>query len=208
MVMSMSPHSYVVEAGSDSAARPLVLLHGSSGNESDLLSLAARLAPNASRLGVRGTIPSGEGYAFFRRDAARRVDEADIRTRVPALADLLSAFRRRMGQAPITVGYSNGAIMAAALLASDPGLLAGAVLFRPLSPFLDDDSYRRAALPVLIVDGAQDSRRSPGDGHGLAQQLSGAGVAVTHRVLPVGHAITPEDEAVAREWLQSLPALD
>ena len=104
----------------------------------------------------------------------------------------------------MAIGFSNGAIMAAALLLTHPGLLAGAILFRPLSPFSDDPPRCLDATPVLIVDGAKDSRRSPGDGARLAERLAHAGATVTHHVLAVGHAITAEDMRIARAWLQAV----
>ncbi|GAB2579667.1 alpha/beta hydrolase [Microlunatus antarcticus] len=204
--MSSSPHRWVFETGSDTASPPFVLLHGSYGTEADLLPMADRLAPGASRLGVRGTVALGDGYSFFRRHPDRRVDEADLRARVPVLADLVRELTDRglLAKPPVVVGFSNGAIMAAALLAACPEVLVGAILFRPLSPFTADALYRRSTVPVLIVDGAQDRRRDPGDGRRLAERLSVAGVAVTHRVLPAGHAITAEDEEVARDWLGAI----
>jgi phospholipase/carboxylesterase len=194
------------QAGSDTTRVPLVLLHGTYGNESALLPLADRVAPGASRLGVRGTVALDNGYAFFRRHADRRVDEPDLASRVPALAALIHGFtsRGQFTEAPVVVGFSNGAIMAAALMSTHSGLLAGAVLFRPLPPFSADVAYRPGATPVLIIDGTHDPRRSPGDGQRLADKLSRAGAVVTHHALPVGHSISAEDEQVAREWLTSL----
>ena len=83
----------------------------------------------------------------------------------------------------------------------DPRLLAGAVLFRPLSPFRDELPTRLLGTPVLTIDGDEDARRSPGDGARLAEGLTRAGATVTHRVLPVGHSITAMDREIAREWL-------
>lgn len=204
--MSSSPHLWVFEAGSDTASPPFVLLHGSYGTEADLLPLADRLAPGASRLGVRGAVAMDDGYSFFRRHPDRRVDEADLRSRVPALAALVRELtvRALLTKPPVVVGFSNGAIMAAALLAACPEVLVGAILFRPLPPFTADALYRRSTVPVLIVDGAQDRRRDPDDGRRLAERLRGVGAVVTHRVLRAGHAITVEDEDVAREWLGTI----
>ena len=91
--------------------------------------------------------------------------------------------------------------MAAALLLTRPGLLAGAILFRPLSPFTADLPTRLDGMPILIIDGEKDSRRSPGDGLRLAERLTRSGAPVSHHVLPVGHSITAMDREIAREWL-------
>ena len=199
-------HAHRFVSGTDPTRAPLVLLHGSGGNECDLMPLAAELAPAAAKLGIRGTVEIDGGYAFFHRFPDRRVDEADIVSRVPVLADFIATVSDRYGcdRPPIAIGFSNGAIMAAALLLTHPGLLAAAVLLRPLSPFTHDLPHRLDNTPVLIIDGDKDSRRSPGDGLRLAERLVRAGAKVTHHVLPVGHAITDEDKRIARAWLQAI----
>jgi phospholipase/carboxylesterase len=200
-------HAHCFLPGTDTTAAPRVLLHGSGGNECDLMPLASELAPNAPRLGIRGSVATDGGYAFFHRFPDRQVDQADIEAKAPVLAAFIEASRARYNFSgpPMAIGFSNGAIMAAALLLAHPGLLAGAILFRPLSPFTHDLPHRLDNTPVLIVDGEKDSRRSLGDGLRLAARLVRAGAAVTHRVLPIGHALTAEDKRTAREWLRAMP---
>jgi phospholipase/carboxylesterase len=187
-------HAHCLLPGTDTTGAQLVLLHGSGGNEFDLVPLASELAPEAAKLGIRGTVAIEEGYAFFHRFPDRRVNEADIEAKAPVLAEFIEAscarynFRRR----PIAIGFSNGAIMAAA------------ILFRPLSPFTHDVPHRLDNTSVLIIDGEKDSRRSPGDGLRLAERLVRSGASVSHHVLPVGHSITEEDKRIAREWLRSI----
>jgi phospholipase/carboxylesterase len=94
-----------------------------------------------------------------------------------------------------------GAIIAAALLLTSPGLLAGAIVFRPLSPFREGMTFSLNGTPALIIDGEKDTRRFPGDGTLLAERLTRAGAAVSHHVLPVGHAIAVIDREIARTWL-------
>ena len=143
---------------------------------------------------VGGDIPFDDGYAFFHRFPDRSIDETDIASRAAILADRIEGARTRysLTRAPIAIGFSNGAIMAAALLLTRPRLLAGAVMFRPLSPFRDDVTSSLNDTPALIIDGEKDARRSPGDGVLLAERLTRAGAAVSHRVLPVGLSIGVE----------------
>jgi phospholipase/carboxylesterase len=199
-------HAHCFLPGTDTIGPPLVLLHGSGGNEFDLIPLASELAPKAAKLGIRGTVAIEEGHAFFHRFPDRRVDEVDIEAKAPVLADFIEAScaRQNFAGRPVAIGFSNGAIMAAALLLAHPGVLAGAILFRPLSPFTHDLPHRLDKTPVLIIDGEKDSRRSPGDGFRLAERLVRAGALVTHHVLPIGHSITAEDKRIARDWLRAI----
>ena len=204
--MTQPPHIHHFIPGTNPTRAPLVLLHGSGGDEHDLVPLAQELAAGSPILGIRGTVAIDGGFAFFHRFPDRTIDEADITARIPILADFMAAILagHSVTRAPIAIGFSNGAIMAAALLLTRPSLLAGAILFRPLSPFTHDLPTRLEGTPVLITDGEKDSRRSPGDGLRLAERLIGAGATVTHHVLPVGHSITADDRKIAREWLQAV----
>lgn len=185
---------------------PVVLLHGSGGDEFDLMPLASELAPKAAHLGIRGTVDIDGGSAFFHRFPDRRVNEADIGARAPVLAKFIEATcaHHNCLRRPLAIGFSNGAIMAAAILLTHPALLAGAILFRPLSPFTHDVPHRLNNTPVLIIDGERDDRRSPGDGLRLAERLVRAGAVVTHHVLPIGHSITAKDQQIASKWLKKL----
>jgi phospholipase/carboxylesterase len=199
-------HAHHFIAATDPAKAPLLLLHGSGGNEHDLVPLARELAPASSIIGLRGNVLFDEGYTFFHRFRDRSIDEADITARTPVLAEFINSIMvgQSLAQAPIAIGFSNGAIMAAALLLTCPRLLAGAILFRPLSPFGHGPSARLIRTPVLIIDGEKDTRRSAGDGARLAEELRHAGALVTHHSLPIGHSITNSDQMIARDWLTSL----
>jgi len=200
-VTSTHPHHF--HPGTDPTARPLVLLHGSGGDEHTLLPLAAELAPDAAVLSLRGDVSIDGGFAFFYRHADRTIDEPDIAARVPIPADFIAAAcgQHGIGEPPLALGFSNGSIMAAALLFTRTSLFSGAMLFRPLSPFREDPPMHLDGIPVLIIDGDKDSRRSVGDGALVAARLTRAGAVVTHHVLPVGHAITELDRQIARTWI-------
>ena len=112
--MAQPIHARRFIAGTDPAKSPLVLLHGSGGDEHELVPMVTELVPGSPVLGVRGTVPIDGGYAFFHRFPDRSIDEADIINRVPALADFITATMTNHGltTAPIAIGFSNGAIMA------------------------------------------------------------------------------------------------
>jgi phospholipase/carboxylesterase len=190
----------------DWIAPPLLMLHGSGGTEKDMAPLAGQFAPASTGVAVRGAVPWEGGFAFFRRFEDRSIDEGDLVVRAARLADEIAQIEMdyRFPRPPIAVGFSNGAIMAAALVMLYPGLLTGAVLLRPLSPFATDPNTHVPGTPVLIIDGHHDERRLPDDGVRLAQRLARMGASVTRYPLPTGHSITGEDIRMAREWLGPL----
>jgi len=200
------PHPYVLIAGAEPSRTPLLLLHGSGGTEQDMVPLAAELVPRSMAVAPRGAVPWEHGFAFFRRFEDRSIDERDLLVRAGRLAEdiVQIGVDCRFPKPPIAVGFSNGAIMAAALIMLDPRLLSGAVLFRPLSPFAADLDTRIRKTPVLIIDGRDDERRLPGDGARLALRMARMGADATHHVLPAGHSLVADDLRLAREWLAAV----
>jgi phospholipase/carboxylesterase len=183
-------------------ARPLLLLHGTGGDETDLLPLGERLAPGAALLSPRGTVSEGGANRFFRRFAEGVFDVDDLKARTEALADFVVEARDSYGlAAPIALGFSNGANIAAALLLQRPELLAGAILMRGMTPYDPEARPALAGKPVLILSGAMDPIVPEANIGHLAELLADAGAAVTHRRLPAGHGLTQADLAEAARWL-------
>jgi phospholipase/carboxylesterase len=203
----MASHNYQFIPETGTGHPPLLLLHGSGGSEADMAPLATKLLPGAMAVAVRGAVPWEGGFAFFRRFEDRSIDERDVLAQAGLLADSVAQIGSAQGFArpPVAVGFSNGAIMAAALIMLHPGLLTGAVLFRPLSPLATDPDTRLPQTPVLIIDGSDDPRRSPGDGARLARRLARMGANVTHHLLRTGHSLVADDLSLASEWLEQLP---
>jgi phospholipase/carboxylesterase len=187
----------------DPSSPPLILLHGSGGNETDMLPVAAAASPGSAAFSVRGAVKWEDGYAFFRRFPDRRIDEDSIRAEAPALAAFIAETiaAHRFQSKPILVGFSNGAIMVAALMMLFPNLVQGAALLRPLSPFAMPTETRLPATPVLVIDALNDARRQPGDGLEMASQLRQMGAIVTHHSLATGHDLTEGDLDLLRGWL-------
>uniref|UniRef100_UPI0029160E46 alpha/beta hydrolase n=1 Tax=Bradyrhizobium sp. SZCCHNRI3037 TaxID=3057290 RepID=UPI0029160E46 len=200
----MLRHHHVIEGeGLDPA--PLLLLHGSGGTEHDMVPIAGQLAPTSMAISIRGAVPWEGGYAFFRRLEDRSVDERDLLHRADRLAEDIADIERHyhLPKPPIAIGFSNGAIMAAALVMLYPRCLSGAILLRPLSPLADDPKKPVPGIPVLVIDGHHDERRMPGDGARLAQRMERMGAVVTHHVLSTGHPVIEDDVRLARQWLRS-----
>lgn len=188
------------------AAPPLLLLHGTGGDEHDLLPLGRIVAPGAALLSPRGAVTENGMPRFFRRLAEGVFDEADLRRRTAELAAFVAAARKRYGiAAPVALGFSNGANIAAALLMLAPDVLAGAVLIRPMVPLSEPPAADLAGKPVLMLSGAMDPIVPAENARRLAGQLEAAGAAVSHRVVPVGHGLSQADVGLAADWIRGLP---
>ncbi len=179
------------EPATDAGSVPLLLLHGTGGDEDDLLPLGRALSPGAALLSPRGQVLEGGAPRFFRRLAEGVFDEADLVRRAGDLAGFVTASREAYGiAAPLAVGFSNGANIAAALMLLHPGVLAGAVLLRAMVPLSAPPAGRLQGEPVLILSGRMDPIVPADNAARLAGMLTQAGAAVTHEVLPAGHGLS------------------
>ncbi|RZN16445.1 alpha/beta hydrolase [Bradyrhizobium sp. Leo121] len=198
-----TPFVYRFEPAERAGAPPLLLLHGTGGDESDLLELGRMLSPDSALLSPRGRMLENGMPRFFRRLAEGVFDEDDVRRRAAELADFVDAMRRRLGiGAPVAVGYSNGANIAAAMMLLRPGTLSGAILLRAMVPLSDPPRPDLAGAPVLVAAGQMDPIVTASNSAKLAEILGDAGADVTHRTLPAGHQLSQADLVLTREWLE------
>lgn len=180
---------------------PLLLLHGTGGDENDLIPLGRTIAPGAALLSPRGKVLENGMPRFFRRLAEGVFDEADVRFRADELADFVAEAREVYGlEAPIAVGFSNGANIAAAMLMLRPEALAGAVLLRAMVPLSDPPQADLAGKRVLMVSGSMDPIIPLDNSSSLAAWLETSGADMQHSVLPLGHGLSRQDLSLAQEW--------
>jgi phospholipase/carboxylesterase len=198
-------HRFVPAKGQ--GAPPLLLLHGTGGDENDLLQLGAMVSPNSAFLSPRGRVIENGMPRFFRRLAEGVFDGDDVRRRALELADFVEAERRRYGIGrPIALGYSNGANIAAAMMLLRPDTLAGAALLRAMVPLSDPPRPDLSGVRVLVASGMADPIVPPSNSTRLAAMLRAAGANVSHETLPVGHQLSRADLDLAREWLRTVDA--
>jgi phospholipase/carboxylesterase len=191
--------------GTDPAAPPLLLLHGTGGTEDDLLPMGEALRPGAALLSPRGQVLENGMPRFFRRLAEGVFDLDDLRARTGQLADFVEAARREYAiGAPIAVGFSNGANVAAALLLLRPGTLRGALLLRPMVPLVPEPLPALDGVAVQIVAGRTDPIVSPAGTEALAELLRTCGAEVRIAWLAGGHGLAREDLAIGQRWLAGL----
>ena len=198
---------FIHEFISGSSNRTLLLLHGTGGNERDLIPLGRELDPTAVLLSPRGKVLENGMPRFFRRLAEGVFDLEDLKNRTNELADFVTAAAQHYGFAAdkvVAVGYSNGANIAASMLLLRPEILSAAILFRAMVPLVPETQPNLSSIRVWIGAGTDDPIIPTSETKRLAELLRKAGADVTIRHFPAGHELTPADVEAAREWLMTL----
>jgi phospholipase/carboxylesterase len=198
-------HRYL--AGDDESGPTLLLLHGTGGNEEDLIPLGQELLPGAAILSPRGKVSEHGAPRFFRRLAEGVFDHEDLLFRTHELASFVEAAAGEYAfdsSKIIAVGYSNGANVAASAILLHPGLLRAAVLFRAMVPFEPEAAPDLAGMPAFLAAGRMDRMIPPDNTQRLAAILTEAGADVDLRWRNVGHPLTYEEVGEAAEWIAGI----
>ena len=191
----------------DGSGVTLLLLHGTGGNEDDLIPLGQQLLPGAAILSPRGKVSEHGAPRFFRRLAEGVFDHEDLLFRTHELADFVDKAAGEYGfdrSKLVAVGYSNGANIAASLMLLHPDLLRAAVLFRAMVPFEPEEKPNLSGIPVFLAAGRRDTMIPPDNTERLAAILQQAGADLDLRWKNVGHPLTYEELEEAREWLSRI----
>jgi phospholipase/carboxylesterase/glyoxalase family protein len=184
----------------------LLLLHGTGGDERDLLGLGRELWPGAALLGVRGKVLENGMPRFFRRFAEGVFDVDDLKARTNELAEFIDVAAEHYGFSRrhlVAVGYSNGANIAASLILLHPHYLKAAVLFRAMVPFTPDIVQHFSGLSVFFAGGMRDSIVPHDQTEQLAAILQSGGADVSMFWHRGGHELGEDDIDAARTWLRN-----
>jgi phospholipase/carboxylesterase len=187
------------------SSRTLLLLHGTGGDENDLIHLGQALDPAAGLLSVRGRVDEAGSNRFFRRFQEGVFDLENMRSETEALAEFLrgAAVNYKFDPEELyTVGFSNGANMGVSLLLRHPELLRGGIFIRAMVPFEPDSPPALSGTRVLISSGELDPMVPRRDAERLAAILVEAGADVEHLWLPVGHNLTRQELERGKLWLE------
>lgn len=182
----------------------LLVLHGTGGNEHDLVPLAQQLLPGAAILSPRGQVLEHGKPRFFRRHAEGILDLEDLAARTVELTAWVKGAVQHY-QLPsqlIALGFSNGANIAASMLLTGTGLLQDAVLLRAMLPFEPPSTPSLTGVRVYMGSGQQDPLIPVAQPQRLADLLQAGGAEVSLHWEPAGHGLTPRDITTARSWLQ------
>lgn len=187
------------------STRTLLLLHGTGGNEIDMLQWAPMLALNDNLLAPRGKVLENGMPRFFRRVRPGLLDQEDLRFRTDELAEFLVASAKEYGFNPnrmVAIGYSNGANIAASLLMRHPDVLAGAALLHPMIPFVPENPPIFTGQPIFISAGEEDPMCPLPDSLELQRMLISYGATVSLKTYPGGHELSRNELLDLKNWLQ------
>lgn len=189
---------------SEQSSRVLLLLHGTGGDESDLIPLGRELDPAAGLLSPRGKVLENGMPRFFRRIAEGVFDEEDVIRRANELADFILNAAAQYGfnaEQMIAVGYSNGANIAAAIMLLRPQVIRTAVLLRAMMPLANATVPDLSNTRVLLSAGETDPIVPAANVSSLATLLKRGGAEVQLTIQRASHGLISDDLATAREWL-------
>lgn len=183
----------------------LLALHGTGGDETQVLDLAAEISPDSAIIGLRGKVQEDGSNRFFRRFAEGVFDEDDLRFRASEIAAFIEEFLKEthLPRPLIAVGYSNGANIAAGLLLMHPEVLDGAILFRAMSPFQDPPVVNLTGKKILLSNGEKDPLAPLDVAEKLGDTFNRCGATLHHRITPSGHGLTRTDIHLAQNWLKA-----
>lgn len=193
-------HRFLVPDEPDGSV--IVLLHGTGGDESDLMPLAGRLEPHARLLGVRGRSHEEGINRWFRRFDPVTYDQDHIRAEAGAFVEFIESELAGLNLDPARtsfLGYSNGANLLGAILRLHPGAVRQAILLRGIEVLERPPAPNLTGTRVLLVTGSRDpyARLAPP----LEASLKAAGAELDSRLIEAGHELSAEDLLVAGAWL-------
>jgi phospholipase/carboxylesterase len=198
---------YIYNPSNNTEDYTLLLLHGTGGNEHDLLPLVKELGHSFNVLSLRGNVLENGMPRFFRRLGMGIFDEKDLAFRTDEMVAFIKTLAEKEGFNPskiIALGYSNGANIAGATLTQYPDFLAGAILYRPMQPFKKMPLFEhKNQRPILITTGKYDPTIALSDTANYVQTLENAGFNVTAHLLNTSHSLSQEDIILTTQWLNT-----
>jgi phospholipase/carboxylesterase len=193
-----------VPAADKASAETLIVLHGTGGDENDLIGIGQAIAPGAAILSPRGNVLENGAPRFFKRLAEGVFDPKEVRSRAEELAGFIRAAISQYALNPeriFAMGYSNGANIASTVMLIDPELLRGAILFRPMLVLETDGRSDLSGRGVFISAGQMDPIVPVKSVVRLVELFEACHAEVTLKWQEAGHNLLPGEVSEAAKWL-------
>jgi phospholipase/carboxylesterase len=193
-----------VPAEDKTSAETLVVLHGTGGDENDLIGIGQAIAPGAAILSPRGNVLENGAPRFFKRLAEGVFDPKEVHSRGDELSRFIRAAISRYGLNPervFALGYSNGANIASTVMFIDPELLRGAIMFRPMMVFEPNERPDLSTAGVFISAGRMDPIVPVKSVERLVELFEASRAEVTLKWQLAGHNLLPSEIRDATDWL-------
>jgi predicted esterase len=193
-----------VPAPDPTSGETVVVLHGTGGNENDLVGIGQGIAPGAAILSPRGKVLENGAPRFFKRLAEGVFDPKEVRSRAEELAHFIRAAITKYGldaSRIYALGYSNGANIASTVMFIQPELLQGAVLFRPMLVYEPGQHGDLSGASILISAGRMDPIVPVKSVERLVELFESAQAEVTLKWQSAGHSLVPSEVREASDWL-------
>ena len=204
--MEFQPLKYIYQPVNDKQAYTLLLLHGTGGDEYDLLPIAKHFGDGMNVLSLRGNTSEGGMPRFFKRLGMGVFDEKDLAFRTEEMISFLKNLAVKEGfdsNKIVALGYSNGANIIGSTLVLYPDFFAGSIMYRPMQPFKNPKSFNTTETkPVFMTNGDQDPTINPAETLNYVSVLKNAGFQVSSHQLNTGHNLTSEDLELSVTWYQ------
>ncbi|MBA4852499.1 alpha/beta hydrolase [Emticicia sp. BO119] len=203
--MDFQELKYIYQPAKNAGANTLLLLHGTGGDERDLLPIAKEFGEDLNILSLRGNVSENGMPRFFRRSGMGIFDEKDLTFRTHEMVDFIKGLTETEGfdsTKIIALGYSNGANIAGSTLVLYPDFLAGAILYRPMQPFknIETEVKNTNHTPVFMSNGMVDPTVKQADTVKYVSILKDIGFDVANYNLSTGHHLTREDLQLSVDW--------
>jgi len=204
--MNFQPLEYIYKSSGNAEAYTLLLLHGTGGDEKDLIPLSKEFGTDFNVLSLRGNVSENGMPRFFKRLGMGIFDEEDLEFRTNEMAFFLEEIAVEKGfdiKKIVALGYSNGANIAGSLLVLQSDFLAGAILFRPMNPFKDKiPAALNREVPIFLSSGKFDPTVNPEATEKYISMLKNAGFKVSHPEINAGHNLTQDDLELSVGWFK------
>ena len=197
-------YNYIFVPSDNNSDLTLILLHGTGGDEYNLLDIGKKLDPHAHLISPRGNVLEGQYNRFFERLSEGVFNEADIKKRSIDLSSFIESAKEKHDLKTtniIAVGFSNGANIAASILLLYPQVLDGAILLRAMLPIKPPEKPNLSNKPILLLSGINDRMMAESKVKELAELFQAGGANLTHEWQNAGHNLTYQDIEISAKWL-------